>query len=67
MNDANRSTDAPKRHAVAVWSDFCAVAPSPDLKARLKSELADLKLEIKQAIYDRRVAEAAPMLGGGVN
>jgi hypothetical protein len=36
-------------------------------QAVLKSELADLKLEIKQAIYDRRVAEAAPMLGGGVN
>jgi hypothetical protein len=29
----------------------------------LKSELADTRLELKQAIYDRRVAETAPMLG----
>jgi len=29
--------------ARAVWSDFCAVAPSPELKARLLSELADAK------------------------
>jgi len=27
----------------ARWSDFCAVAPSPELKARLKSELTALK------------------------
>jgi immune inhibitor A len=29
--------------ASAVWSDFCAVAPHPDLKERLKSELADFR------------------------
>jgi immune inhibitor A len=26
-----------------IWSDFCAVAPSPELKERLKSELAAVK------------------------
>ena len=27
----------------AVWSDFCAVAPSPELKERLMAELADAR------------------------
>ncbi len=31
------------RSAVAVWSDFCAVAPSPELKERLKVELAKVR------------------------
>lgn len=35
-------TDATGRTAVAVWSDFCAVAPSPDLKNRLKAQLAQI-------------------------
>jgi len=29
--------------ARAVWSDFCAVAPSPELKERFKTELAQLR------------------------
>lgn len=32
-----------RRAAIAVWSDFCAVAPSPELKDRLKAELAQLR------------------------
>lgn len=32
-----------RRGAVAVWSDFCAVAPSPELKEQLKSELTRLR------------------------
>src|SRR5262245_12116298 len=31
------------RTATTVCSDFCAVAPSPELKERLKAELADAK------------------------
>ena len=31
------------RTATAVWSDFCAVAPSPDLKQRLRAELAEAR------------------------
>jgi immune inhibitor A len=33
----------PRRAAIAVWSDFCAVPPSPELKERLKTELAQLR------------------------
>src|SRR5689334_18958239 len=29
--------------AMAIWSDFCAVAPSPELKERLKTDLADAR------------------------
>src|SRR4051812_39455617 len=36
-------TGAPERTAIAVWSDFCAVAPSPDLKQRLKAELNQVR------------------------
>ena len=31
------------REGVAVWSDFCAVAPSPELKAQVKAALADIR------------------------
>jgi immune inhibitor A len=31
------------RSAVAIWSDFCAVAPSPALKDRLKADLAEAR------------------------
>src|SRR4051794_26108973 len=37
------SPDASGRTAIAVWSDFCAVAPSPELKERLKTELAQFR------------------------
>jgi len=36
-------TKATERTAIAVWSDFCAVAPSPDLKERFKAELVQLR------------------------
>jgi immune inhibitor A len=36
-------TGASERTAIAVWSDFCAVAPSPDLKQRLKAELNQVR------------------------
>src|SRR5262245_48189576 len=31
------------RTATTVWSEFCAVAPSPELKERLKADLEDAK------------------------
>ena len=31
---------------MAVWSDFCAVAPSPQLRERLKAELAQAKASV---------------------
>ncbi len=31
------------RGAVAIWSEFCAVAPSPELKERLKAGLAEAR------------------------
>jgi immune inhibitor A len=34
---------AREKTTVAVWSDFCAVAPSPELKQRLKAELARIR------------------------
>src|SRR3954464_8532291 len=40
------------RHAKAVWSDFCAVAPSPELKERLKSELAQFRTSGAGAFAD---------------
>ena len=33
--------------AIAVWSDFCAVAPSPELRDKLKMELADVSKRAK--------------------
>jgi len=33
-----------------VWSDFCAVAPSPELKDRLKADLADAKKKSKSPL-----------------
>src|SRR3954447_14214545 len=36
-------TGAPERTAIAVWSNFCAVAPSPDLQQRLKAELNQIR------------------------
>jgi immune inhibitor A len=44
MCDERARHDSPHEPtAVAVWSDFCAVAPHPDAKARLKAELADVR------------------------
>ena len=31
----------------AVWSNFCAVAPSPELKERIKADLADVRTKSK--------------------
>ena len=30
-------------HSIAVWSDFCAVAPSPELRERLLAELTKVR------------------------
>ncbi|HJU40631.1 MAG TPA: M6 family metalloprotease domain-containing protein [Tahibacter sp.] len=40
----------PHRHGDAVWSDFCAVAPSPELKQRLKAELAQARRTLAPSI-----------------
>src|SRR5262245_17672266 len=37
-------------HARAVWSDFCAVSPSPELKERLLAELPDPRGRSKSAL-----------------
>jgi immune inhibitor A len=37
---------------VAVWSDFCAVAPSPELKERMKADLADARKRSKSPLAD---------------
>ena len=54
MNDCNRS-EYKHDHghsAVAVWSDFCAVAPSPELKEKMKADLADAKKGSKSPLAD---------------
>jgi immune inhibitor A len=38
--------------AIARWSDFCAVAPSPELKARLKAELTAWKRSTTSELAD---------------
>ncbi len=38
-----KKRDGDVRTARVVWSDFCAVAPSPELKEKLLAELADVK------------------------
>ena len=43
MRDTRDDTPGEMRTARAVWSDFCAVAPSPELKERLIAELADAR------------------------
>lgn len=43
MNDDNGCKHGQDRGVIALWSDFCAVAPSPELKKRLKTELADAR------------------------
>ena len=40
------------RAASVVWSEFCAVAPSPELKGRLKAELADAKKKSKSPLAE---------------
>jgi len=80
MNDVGRSASehAHDHCSVAVWSDFCAVAASPDLKARLKNELAEAKRKsgsplaevfgIARGLASKKeapAAAAAPWLGPG--
>ena len=43
MTKKRDGTRGDVRTARAVWSDFCAVAPSPELKEKLLAELADAK------------------------
>lgn len=38
-----QTNDRQSKGVLAVWSDFCAVAPSPELKARLNDELERLR------------------------
>lgn len=43
--DRNDIPSEPKccSHQVAVWSDFCAVAPSPELREKLRANLAEIR------------------------
>jgi len=44
MYDRKQDEGESQRNGIqAVWSDFCAVAPSPELKERIKQELADVR------------------------
>src|SRR4051812_24209678 len=40
------------RHARAVWSDFCAVAPAPELRERIKNELAEFRSSTSGPLAD---------------
>jgi len=54
MTDRSRPWHSQSHHGntgvVAVWSDFCAVAPSPELKARLAAELTTLRRKSSPAL-----------------
>lgn len=45
---------------VAVWSDFCAVAPSPELKEKLKAELADARKRSKSPLAESFAIARSP-------
>jgi immune inhibitor A len=46
--------------ATAVWSDFCAVAPSPQLRERLKAELAQAKAGVSPELAANMVLARQP-------
>jgi immune inhibitor A len=50
MRNKRDSTLGGGHTARAVWSDFCAVAASPELKERLTAELADARKNSKSAL-----------------
>jgi immune inhibitor A len=50
--------------AKAVWSDFCAVAPSPELKDRLKAELAEFRTSGAGALANIAALARAPRYPG---
>jgi len=50
MNDRSDCKHDHGRCAVAVWSDFCAVAPSPELKEKMKADLADAREKSKSPL-----------------
>ena len=35
--------EGPERNSTAIWSDFCAVSPSPELKQRMRAALAGVR------------------------
>ncbi len=41
-----------RRAATAVWSEFCAVAPSPELKERLRTDLAEAQKRSKSPLAE---------------
>jgi immune inhibitor A len=52
-----------RRHATAVWSDFCAVAASPELKERIKAELADARKSKSPLAHALGIAKGPRPLG----
>lgn len=51
MTSHDEPCGCPGSHAtIAVWSDFCAVAPSPELKKKLKDELHAARTKSKSAL-----------------
>ena len=62
MTTRGKDAPAPHHHAGArmVWSDFCAVAPSPELKARLKTELAAAQKRAKSPLASVFAIARAP-------
>lgn len=50
MKKCGNCSGTPRQGTVAVWSDFCAVAPSPDLKDRIRAELADVRKKSKSPL-----------------
>src|SRR5215831_17531934 len=40
------------RGPVAIWSDFCAVAPSPELKERLRADLAEARNQLRSPLAE---------------
>lgn len=54
--------DAPAAGSVrAQWRDFCAVAPSPELKARLKAELAQARSTVSPELASALTLARSPM------
>jgi len=58
-NERNKKPDHTS-YARAVWSDFCAVAPSPELKERLLAELADAKSRSRSTLASALGLARAP-------
>ena len=48
----------------AVWSDFCAVAPSPELKEKLRAELTNARLNVSPTLANSLAMARAPRMPG---